>query len=328
MGKNKVSVIIPIYGVENFVKRCAESLLTQSLQDIELIFVDDDTKDLSVSVIESCIKKHPSFKGDVKIIHHEKNKGLPAARNTGLSCASGDYVFHCDGDDWLEVDALEKLYSVAVESDADYVWCDWFLSYDNSERVMAQPDYSSKDDMLRNGLLGCGMKYNVWNKLVRRSVYLGNNITFPEGRSMGEDMTMIMLASCSTKVAHCPYPLYHYVRMNTGALTQSLNEKKLDDIVYNVERVSSFLESKFSRKYSREINWFKINVKLPLLIECDGMYDKWLSLFPESNTDCLSNSNVSMRTRVIEYLAMQKCWTLVSVYRKLFNLINKLMFER
>ena len=136
----------------------------------------------------------------VKIIEHAQNKGLPAARNTGLAVAIGEYVFHCDSDDYVEPGMLEALYNVAKESCADYVWCDWLLSYDNSDRYMKQPAYDAPLEALK-ALLDGRMKYNVWNKLVKRSLYVDNNISFPAGHGMGEDMTMIRLAACATKVA-------------------------------------------------------------------------------------------------------------------------------
>ena len=125
MGRCKVSVIVPVYGVENFVGRCFRSLMEQTLQDVEFIVVDDCTPDMSIGVIRNVMKDYPGR--DVQIVSHNENKGLPSARNTGLAMAKGEYVFHCDSDDFVEPDMLETLYDEAKRKDADIVWCDWFL---------------------------------------------------------------------------------------------------------------------------------------------------------------------------------------------------------
>ena len=125
---NKVSVIIPIYKVRNFIERCACSLFEQTLQDIEYIFVDDASPDDSIDILKSCVERYPERASHVHILVHEHNQGLPAARNTGLPVATGEYIFHCDSDDFVEKDMLEIMYKVATEEDADMVYCDFYLA--------------------------------------------------------------------------------------------------------------------------------------------------------------------------------------------------------
>ena len=184
----KVSVIIPVYGVEAFIERCMRSLLEQTLQEVEFIVVDDCSPDKSIAIARKVVSEYPNR--SVRFISHEANKGLPAARNTGLEVATGEYVFHCDSDDWVEPDMLETLYRAAEEAKADIVWCDWFLSFEKNERYMVQPQYAIPTDALK-GMLSGTMKYNVWNKLVKRELYTANAISFPSGYGMGEDMSVI-----------------------------------------------------------------------------------------------------------------------------------------
>lgn len=132
----KVSVIIPIYKVEKFIGRCVRSLMEQTFCDVEYIFVNDATPDSSMEVLASVMTCYPDKKDCIKILNHEENKGLPAARNTGLAVAVGNYIFHCDSDDFVEADMLEELYVRAQKIDADIVWCDWFLTFETNERYM------------------------------------------------------------------------------------------------------------------------------------------------------------------------------------------------
>lgn len=102
----KVSVIIPVYKVEKFVERCVRSLMEQTMDGIEYIFVDDASPDDSILILHKVLVDYPERSERVKILVHSENKGLPAARNTGLAVAKGEYVFHCDSDDFVEKDLL------------------------------------------------------------------------------------------------------------------------------------------------------------------------------------------------------------------------------
>lgn len=322
----KISVVIPIFGVENFIARCAETLFRQTLNEVEYIFVDDCTKDKSINVLKQVLNSFPNRKEHVRIIHHEENRGLPAARNTGMQVAKGEFIFHCDGDDFTEYTLLEELYKAAKENDADYVWCDWSLSYQNSERHMRMPSFSSPYDALRCMLAG-GMKYNVWNKLVKRSLYFDNKILFPSGHSMGEDMTMIRVLVCSTKTAYVNQSLYHYVKTNSGAMTNRLNAQDLIDIQYNVEKTESAIAaSMYGESIKEEINWFKLNVKLPLLISQDNrLYRLWETWYEDANNHIWSNKTIAFRTKLLQQMAAWQQWWYVRahyivIYKFIYNL--------
>ena len=169
--KYKVSVVVPVYRVEKFIRYCAETLMQQTLKEVEYIFVNDATPDHSMEILQEVLICYPERQDDIIIVTHEVNKGLPAARNTGLQIAQGEYIFHCDSDDFVEPDMLEVLYTEAVRKEADIVWCDWFLSFEKNERYMKQPSFDTAHKALK-AMLGGGMKYNVWNKLVRHKLYV------------------------------------------------------------------------------------------------------------------------------------------------------------
>ena len=262
----KVSVIIPVYGVERFVERCIRSLLEQTLQEIELIVVDDCSPDNSIAIIQRVVGEYPHRL--VKFITHETNKGLPAARNTGLAIARGEYIFHCDSDDFVEPDMLETLYDAAKEKDADIVWCDWFLSFEKNERYMKQPQYAFSMEALK-GMLSGVMKYNVWNKLIRRRLYTDYAISFPAGYGMGEDMTVIKLFAYAQTVAYIPKAFYHYVKLNTTAFSNTYSEKHLVELKHNVQDVLCFLTDRYGEALKTEMAFFKLDVKFPFLISDD-----------------------------------------------------------
>lgn len=324
----KVSVIVPVYKVESYIACCAHSLFEQTLSDVEYIFIDDATPDNSLNVLNDIIAQYPLRRNQVKIIHQPVNRGLPAARNKGLKIATGNYIIHCDSDDYLAPSALEELYEAAILNDADYVWSDWYLVFTQNKRYMQQPSYKTVNAALR-GILAGNMKYNVWNKLVKRSLYIDNEIIFPEGYGMGEDMTMIRLLACAKSVTYVPSALYYYVKHKGEAFTNIWTENHVESVRHNTQTTIDFLEHRFSSSLKKEIAWFKLNVKLPFLISNDKhLYKLWSKCYPEANKYIWSNKQTSWRIRFLQFLASKHCFYLVRLhYITIYKFIYGVVFK-
>lgn len=321
----KVSVIVPIFKVEGFIERCVRSLMEQTLREVEYIFVDDASPDRSIDILHRTLADYPERKDQVRILPHEKNKGLPAARNTGLAIATGEYIFHCDSDDYVEREMLEKMYAKAKETDADLVWSDWFLTFAQNERYMKQPSFSTSMEALKAMLSGA-MKYNVWNKLVRRSLYTNNDISFPAGYGMGEDMTMMMLFAKAKRVAYIPKAFYHYVKLNNNAFSQTYSNKHLEELKHNVQRIIDYMQGVYGNTLEQELNFFKLDVKFPFLIA--NNFKRWKEWYPEANAYILQNKSLSARSRWIQWLAAKgQFWAVWGYNQILDKIIYGLIFK-
>lgn len=305
-----ITVIVPIFGVEKYIAHCAESLMNQTLTDIEYIFVNDCTKDNSINILNNVIKKYPAR--NVTILNHESNRGLPSARNTGLANANGKYVFHCDSDDYLEEDALECLYNKAQETNADIVWCDFFESYTKEEIYHSEPEFQKHQDAIK-AMLSNKMKYNVWNKLIKRSLYSENHILFPEGKALGEDLTIIKLFVVSRKTCYLPKACYHYVRCNTSAMTQTWTQDKVIALLANVEDLDAFIQKHKGGTYNNELAYLKLWLKLQFLLTdgTNGLYSIWNTWFPESNKLIQTLPNANKRIKSLMLMATKKQWWFV-----------------
>lgn len=211
-----VSVIVPMYGVENYITRCAESLFDQTYPNIEFIFVDDGGKDATVSVLQEVIRKKRPER--VRVISQE-NAGLPAARKTGLDAASGEYILHVDSDDWVEADTVEKLVRKALETDADMVVLDFWKEYANRRKLASEDDSSIADpDLFRKRLYTYDSYGYVWNKFCRRSLF--EDIFVPR-HAMHEDIVFsTQTLYKARKVVHLKEGLYHYDRTNMSSVTR------------------------------------------------------------------------------------------------------------
>lgn len=311
-----ITVITPFFKVAPFIERCATALMEQTLRDVEFIFVDDASPDESRAILEKVIEKYPDRRA--RIVTHEVNKGLPAARNTGLAEATGEFVYHCDSDDWPETDMLEKMYKAAVDNGADYIYCDFWMQFEKSARYMVTPDYTDPEQMIKEGFMAGLMKYNVWNKLVKRSLYEG--LSFPDGHGMGEDMTMILVATRATRTARVPEPLYHYVKLNANAFSNTFSERHLVDIRFNTDRTLRGLETWDVPDKDLYINFFKLNIKLPFLLSGDkSQYRLWKEWFPESDKYVMENRHLPFRTRLVQWFAAKRLFPLVGLYDFLVN---------
>ena len=215
-----VSVIVPMYGVENYIARCAESLFAQTYPAIEFIFVDDGCKDRTVEILRGILERQePALQARVNIIS-KVNDGLPRARKTGLDAATGEYVLHVDADDWIEPSAVEKLVRMAVETEADIVVYDFWKEYENRSKLDSERDSSIADPNLFRLRLYAYHAYGyVWNKFCRKSLYDG---VFVPRYAMHEDIVFSsQILFNARKIVHLKEGLYHYDRTVSGSATRA-----------------------------------------------------------------------------------------------------------
>lgn len=306
-----VSVVIPVFKVEQYIERCVRALMEQTLRDVEFIFVDDASPDGSMDIVRRVVAE---YNRTVRFLVHEKNKGLPAARNTGLEAATGEYIYHCDSDDWPERTLLEKMVTAADATGADFAYCDFYLSFSDKERYMRQTSYSDSMEMLEKGFLAGMTKYNVWNKLVRRKLYIDNGLRFPDGHTNGEDLLMVKAIRMANKVAYVPEALYHYNRTNENAITKTYSEKHFTDIKFNTDGVISFLKE-HPITHPEYLEFFKLNQKLPFLFsQSRQQYRLWKKWYPEANKYIQKNREWPFRTRMVQLLAAWHLFPLVHLY--------------
>lgn len=215
-----VSVIVPIYNVEDYIRQCAESLLNQTWKDIQYIFVDDGSPDRSLEILNEVIESHPERKDKVIVIH-ESNSGLPGARMAGLRKATGDYIIHVDSDDWVEPDYISTLVTTAMDTGADMVYCDFYKEYGSKPtKIYREGELSPADGKtavyaMHNSIIRAYM----WNKLERRSLYVLDGMFVPV-RAYHEDIVFqSQILHNAKSCVHVHKPLYHYRRKRSGALT-------------------------------------------------------------------------------------------------------------
>lgn len=238
----KVSVIVPVYNVEQYLDRCVDSLLRQSLDDMEIILVDDGSPDGCPRMCDALAGKYPQ----IKVIHQE-NQGLGPARNSGLEIAGGEYVAFVDSDDFVEPNMYERLYDLARENDADFVGCDYAYYIDGKATPVHAYDRPLN---LKGGdaqkilldMLGAPPEYHddvvygmsVWKAIYRRSVIEQYGVRFPSREMISEDIIFnTEYLKHAESASYTPEVFYYYVRENTGSLTKNY---KLDHYLREIRQ--------------------------------------------------------------------------------------------
>lgn len=187
----KVSILVPVYGVEQVIATCAETLFAQTYEELEYIFVDDCTPDHSIEVLQQVLQKYPERQRQVKILHHEKNRGVGAARLTALLAATGDFIMHVDSDDWLPTDAVERLVNKQQLTDADIVDGGYMEKYADGTERKVTPWHGSKESYLKLLLAQNTLSHQLWARLIRRSLHMDYQILPIEGVNQADDYSIL-----------------------------------------------------------------------------------------------------------------------------------------
>lgn len=309
----KVSIIIPVYNAAATLQRTLDSIAAQTVQDFELVFVDDRSTDGSREIMEA----FASGSGiECRILTQETNAGVAAARNRGLDAARGEYIAWVDADDLISPKALELALSAAESRDADIVGWDWTLGFDRNGRYMRQADYEQPVDALK-AMMGGTMRWNLWLFLTRRSLVEDNAIRFIPGANMGEDMMFMIRAFAAARtVAQVHESLYSYNAVSSSSISRQFSEQRRAEVTLNVQAVErSILDSAYAGQLKEYINYLKLYIKLPLIISASQAdYDVWYSWFSDVNHYAAANKALPLRTRAVQWMAARRCWLGVRLY--------------
>lgn len=224
----KVSIIMALYKSESYMRKAIESILNQTLHEIELILVDDASPDNSLLIAQEYAQKYPEI---IRVIHHESNMRAGGARNTGLRVAEGEYVWFVDADDWLAPNALEQMYLKAKEDNYDVISCDYYTVDDKnviSEKAVISINDAAAGEMntekkleyVANGSAG-------FAKLLKRDYLLENKLFYPENIMFEDNGIVPLWGGAAKKVATIHTGLYFYSVGNVQSQTRTKKTEKV-----------------------------------------------------------------------------------------------------
>lgn len=241
--KIDISIVIPAYNVEKYIKRTIESAINQTLKTIEIIIVNDGSTDKTLDIIHNLAIKDKRI-----IVINKKNGGLSSARNAGIKIAKGKYIYNLDGDDWIEPECLEDCFNFAEEKKLDIVTFGYCIDYDNGKKIEYLEKYENYEIIdskkFLEEILTSKNISSVWTRIFKRSLYIDNKIKHPLRDSIGEDIvTLPKLVYNSNKIGNISKTYYHYI-----CNPKSLSRKYRKSLMKSAIRIKLNLKNYFKNE--------------------------------------------------------------------------------
>ena len=240
----KVSIVVPVYNVEKYIRKCMDSLVNQSLQDIEIIAVNDGSTDNSISILN---EYKENFSNIIKV-YSKTNGGLSDARNYGMKHATGEYIAFVDSDDYVERDMYEKMYNKAKEEDSDMVECDFVWEFQNKKKIDRGVVYRNKNEMIVYA------RVVAWNKLIRKKIIDEVHIEYPKGLRYEDIEFFYKMVPYYKKVSFVKEPLVHYVqRSDSISNVQNSRTSEIFTVLDNV--IAYYRKNEIFEEYRNELEY-------------------------------------------------------------------------
>ena len=251
MNECKLSIIVPVYGVEKYIDKCLNSLVKQSLKEIEIIVVNDGTKDNSQKIVDKYVKKYPDkIKSYIK-----ENGGQGSARNYGLKKATGEYIGYVDSDDFVEKDMYKKLYNKAKENNYDIVVCGNYNVSEDYQNKNIDAFINNYNTDLENIFFG---KMAVWNKIYKRDILIKNKLEFKE-KVWYEDLAFTLKAIMNSNTfAFIDEPLYDYL-IREGSTMNNSNVQRNLEILDAFNDILSYIQHNKKEEYFNKVEFLAID---------------------------------------------------------------------
>lgn len=317
MGNPKISIIVPVYKVENYLDKCVESILNQTVKDFELILVDDGSPDNCPKICDEYLLKDSR----VKVIHKE-NGGLSDARNAGIKEAKGDWLSFIDSDDFIAPDMIETLLSNAENENADIAVCDAVLfkdgekpAFTDSTKKTVMDSTEAQGKMINERLF----VVNTWNKIYKKSLF--DDITFPKGKLYEDLATTYKLLDKSKKVVYINGKKYAYLQRATSIMGQTGYKMKADKVEIVAEMIDYYKNNGKIDNFFHGIMDYLLNDIYKMaskgnLVSSIEYREKLKELYFSNIDRIKNNKNISKKSKSILKLAVKRPKLLQFLYSK------------
>ena len=311
-----VSIIVPIYNIEGYIRECIDSILAQTYPDFELILVDDGSPDNCGRICDEYAEK------DVRIkVIHKENGGLTSARNAGLAVAKGDWIMHVDGDDWIGPDMIESLIEAANATEADLVFGD-FMKYGPYAGYYKLPTWSidKKDSMSRYIAY---MMTTIWGSIAKRSLYTEHCLKSPDGVSYCEDFHLIVrLCHFAKKIVNVHRPFYHYRYRPTSIMSNMSRKTEADEQWVYQDTIRFFKEQGVYEDYRKVMSWRVLKSAQELLLDPTG-HKRFMELFNDGKEFIFSCPFVNKKIKMLAWLITHNLRPAVVMFDRMRSTIGR-----
>ena len=251
-----VTIIVPVYNVEKYLKKCLDSLVNQTYDKnkYEIYIINDASKDNSLNIIKEYQKKY----SNITLYDLKNNKGVSHARNIGIKNAKGKYLLFCDSDDYYELDAIEKLITYAKNNDSDFVMANYYIAKDNNNIKVNTTNYFKKEVISKEESI-CYMTLTSCSKLIKKDLFIKNNVFYPEDLKHCEELTVIPVLSYLAKKPTTMNEYLYYYYQRQGSASNSHEKTNIKDLFFFDETYNRFIKCLNKDKYQEEIEFRAID---------------------------------------------------------------------
>lgn len=311
-----VSIIVPVYKVEDYIRECLDSILAQTYPYFELILVDDGSPDNCGRICDDYAK------GDNRIkVVHKVNGGISSARNAGLEVAKGEWIMHVDGDDWIEPDMIESLIEAAQITGADMVIGD-FVKYGPSAGYNKLPTWSSDKKKSMTNYIAYVMT-TIWGSIAKRSLYADHSLKSPDGISYCEDFHLIVrLCHFANKIVNVHRPFYHYRYRPTSIMSNMNGKTEADEQWVYQDTIRFFKELGVYEDYRKVMSWRVLKSAQELLLDPAG-HKRFMELFNDGREFIFSCPFVNRKIKMLAWMLTHNLRPVVAVFDRMRSMIGR-----
>lgn len=326
----KVSICVPVFKVEKFIERCVDSICRQTLDDIEIIFINDASPDRSWDILKATLSKFPKRKDQVVLLENDINSGQAVARQKCASVAMGEYLYFADADDWLQPEMLESMYLAALENDADIVGCQAWVYPLKGKRFLAPFSNPESKEKSISGIISknkgdYSVSIALWTRLIRKSIYRQTFVSEEELEGTNRLEDFINVVKChffSKKVVWIDKPFYNFNRRNPLSVTKTVDLQAVESEIRMILNLERFFADRGISIFNEEMNFLKLKTKNRFIKILD-IYDprRWRSLWPELTY----SHSAPLKTKIAMGLAVRKHDKILWLINWLFNCLRPLL---
>lgn len=316
-----VSIIIPVYNVQSFLKECLDSVLNQTYERIEIILVDDGSTDESGKICDIYQQKDSRI-----IVIHKKNGGLSDARNAGIEKASGEYYAFIDSDDFVHKEYIKSLLTACIENQSDISVCGYFEYIDDSKMKEIKniecsfSNIEAVSDFLHENN---SVKVMTWNKLYHKRVFQKNNVRFPIGKLHEDNLTTYKCLFNANRISIISNALYFY-RIRQGSIMNKYNKKRFE-VLESIKELREYVENPI-HDFKEEIDSYELSMSIALTTMCieneifDDDYYRLINIIKETYSKITNKGIIPNKIRLYVLL--------IKLNEHIFRVIRKKIINR
>lgn len=303
-----ISVIIPIYNVEQYVSQCIDSIINQTYRNIQVILVDDGSCDASADICD----RYALLDDRIYVIH-KINEGVSVARNVGIDVSRGEFIIFIDADDWLDTSALKNLVTIIEEQSADVVTCDFNIVTESNSARYSRNIISGNSTEFLNSYLASGMSSSC-GCLIRRSLCVDNGLYFPVGIKYCEDVHFMGRLLLFSKMSiHSKSAYYNYYQRSDSVIHSFNKDTMGDEIKVCFDLIQFYQAMGVSADYVRTMNWRLLKSTQELVLS-PKEHSVFISLCSKmNNNDIWSCPLINIKIKIMSLLLLNKLGWIVTI---------------